>query len=330
MKTYVFIFVVFFSFLTSCKNDKKKGEESATKVENNIGIDNKRILILGNSITQNGAYVTFMEYYLKKHATEQPLDIISIGLSGETVSGTSEPGREHPRPNVRTRLERALNATEADLVLACYGMNDANYHPLDSLRFAAYKKGILELKHKVESYGAQLILLTPTVFDPYPIQKRVSTADETHEYWHPYSNYNTVLTTYSDWLLDLETENLQVIDLHHNLNSILERMKQIKSDSTFVPDGVHPNKIGHFYMAKTILNDLYPSIPIKDSHTELKRIERDPLYKLVAKRRELRSEGWLNYIGYTKNGEMVKSDAILPVETKVRQLDEAIAILLKQ
>ena len=314
MKSYYLILVLILFLCTSCENE----------IKNDLPLHNKRVLILGNSITQNGGYVDFMEYYLRKQYPDNLLDIISIGLSGETISGTSEDGRDFPRSNVRERLDNALNDIKPDIVLACYGMNDGNYHPFSTMRINSYQEGILELKSKVEAHGAQLILLTPTVFDPNPIENRLSKEGETHEYWHPYYNYNEVLTTYSNWLLSLETEALRVIDLHHHLNSILAHMKGIKADSTFVPDGVHPNEIGHFYMAQKLLNDLYPEISIENPVTEIARLKTDSLYKLISKRRELRSEGWRNYIGFTKNGETVKSNDISSTKAELKVLDQAI------
>ncbi|WP_179349419.1 SGNH/GDSL hydrolase family protein [Winogradskyella pacifica] len=326
MKSYFFLLVFSLGLATSCKSEKKAELPIATVA---LPLHNKRVLILGNSITQHGYYIDFIDYYLRKHYTDNSLDIISIGLSSETISGSSEPGRDFPRPNVRERLDRALKDIKPDVVLACYGMNDGNYHPLDSLRFEDYKNGISELKTKVEGIGAQLILLTPTLFDPNPIADRVSKEGEPHAYWHPYYKYNDVLTVYSDWLLSLETEELQVIDLHHHLNPILENMKRITSDSTFVPDGVHPNKIGHFYMAQKILKDLYPEVSIENPVSEIERLETDSLYSLVSKRRVLRAEGWRNYIGYTKDGNTVKSDSISATITNVELLDDAILKLLK-
>ena len=325
MKSYFFLLVFSLGLATSCKSEKKAELPTATL---KLPLHNKRVLILGNSITHQGYYVDFIEYYLRKHYTDNSLDIISIGLSSETISGSSEPGREFPRPNVRARLDKALNKIKPDVVLACYGMNDGNYLPLDSLRFQDYKNGISELKTKVEGIGAQLILVTPTLFDPNPIADRVSKEGELHEYWHPYYKYNDVLAAYSDWLLSLETDKLQVIDLHHHLNPILANMKRIKSDSTFVPDGVHPNKIGHFYMAQKILNDLYTDVSIENPVSEIGRLEADSLYRLVSKRRVLRSEGWRNYIGYFKDGDTVKSDSISATVINVELLDKSILKLM--
>ena len=66
------------------------------------------------------------------------------GLPSETVSGLSEPGHAggaFPRPDLHERLERVLEQTRPDLIVACYGMNDGIYHPFTEARFEKYQAG---------------------------------------------------------------------------------------------------------------------------------------------------------------------------------------------
>ena len=293
---------------------------------NSYPLHNKKVLILGNSITQNGRYVDFIEYYLRKNYPEKTLDIISIGLSSETVSGDSEPNHPFPRPCIHTRLDDALKATAPDLVIACYGMNDGIYSAKNDTRFNNYKKGIKKLKAKVENTGAQLLLLTPTVFDPDPIKSRLAHDNDPQSYKHPYYNYNEVLKDYSNWLTRLE--DIKIINLHNYLSDELVSLKAKLPDATFIPDAIHPNHIGHFHMAKKILRDLYPAISIGDASSEIEKIENDSLFFLICKRREIRSNGWLNYIGYSKE-KVVKSKNISSTIDAVKVLDIQIYELFK-
>ena len=50
----------------------------------------KKVVFLGDSITQNGGYVSFASYYLEKLYPQKDFDIYGLGLSSETVSGLSE------------------------------------------------------------------------------------------------------------------------------------------------------------------------------------------------------------------------------------------------
>ena len=88
------------------------------------------VLILGDSITQNGTYVSFISYFLQKRNPNFNYDIISIGLGSETAAGTSE--YDHPFPALAYTLDSddALAQVKPEIVFACYGMNDGIYHPL--------------------------------------------------------------------------------------------------------------------------------------------------------------------------------------------------------
>eukprot|EP01034_Spumella_vulgaris_P046802 gene46802-58368_t len=71
----------------------------------------QRILILGDSITYGGNYVDFIETVIQTRAPEWRGEIISVGLSSETVSGLSEAGHaggKFPRPDLHERLARVL------------------------------------------------------------------------------------------------------------------------------------------------------------------------------------------------------------------------------
>ncbi|WP_066631352.1 SGNH/GDSL hydrolase family protein [Labilibacter marinus] len=310
--------ILFAFILASCTSTKKE-----------VGpLHHKKVMILGNSITQNGQYVGFIEYYLRKNYPHEKLDIISIGLSSETVNGASEDDHPFPRPCIHSRIDSALAKIKPDVVMACYGMNDGLFSNWDEGRFDAYKKGIQELKMKVENSGASLILSTPTIFDSEIVKYKTSKDGERHSYKAPYYKYNEVLGKFADWLLSQKSEQVPVIDLHHYLNPILAKTKALREDSTFIPDGVHPDKAGHFLMAKKILMDLYPEVEVGEPYPTIHQLKKDSLYLYVSERRKLRSKGWMEYVGYTR-GKVVKLDDIEPTQLRVEELDIKIKEWLK-
>jgi lysophospholipase L1-like esterase len=108
----------------------------------------KRVVVLGDSNTQAGGYVSFMSYYLDKLYPNKSFDIIGLGLASETLSGLSEDGHaggKFPRPCLFERLGRVLEKAKPEVVFACYGINDGIYQPLDKDRFAAFQKGVTKL-----------------------------------------------------------------------------------------------------------------------------------------------------------------------------------------
>lgn len=287
-----------------------------------IVLTGRRVLILGDSITQDGRYVTFIDYYLRRLAPGEKSDLISIGLSSETVSGLSEKTHPFPRPCVLERLDRALIAVKPQVVLACYGMNDGIYHPPSAERLAAFTQGIHELIARVHASGAQLILFTPTVFDPMPIHDRTVPADAGEfSYNKPFVGYDAVLAEYARAELALSEPGTTVIDLHGPLTTALLAQRSRNPSFSFSPDGIHPNDSAHLLIARIILETLGYSL--KGQVADAVSIEKDPLFPLIRDRRALRSEAWLPFVGYIR-GETFKSASVTAAEQVATRLQDQI------
>jgi lysophospholipase L1-like esterase len=251
----------------------------------------KRIVFLGNSITYNGKFVSYIEAYLSLKYPEKNLEIINVGLPSETVSGLSEAGHangEFPRPDLRERLDRVLTQLKPDLVIANYGMNDGIYLPFGEERFEAFKKGMAWMHQTVESSGAEIIHVTPPIYD-----ERKGAA------------YANVLDIYSDWLVSLRyTQNWNVINLHWPMRRELEEKRSLNPDFAFAKDGIHPDESGHFLMAKILLTGL------GENATNTKTIEEllSPFPKgmqvlaLIEQRQEIQKLAWLSATEHLRPG----------------------------
>ena len=287
-----------------------------------VTLTGRRVLVLGDSITQDGRYVTFLESALHQFTPAEKSDLISIGLSSETVSGLSEKSHPFPRPCVLERLDRALKAVKPQLVLACYGMNDGIYHPPSAERLAAFNAGLHQLITQVRAEGAELVLLTPPAFDALPIRARLAPADAGEfSYAKPYAGYDEVLAEFTQAELALHEPGVTVIDLHGPIIAALAAQRARDPVFTFSPDGIHPNDAGHLLIARTILRGL--GYTLSESEGELARVQADPLYPLIRERRQLRSEAWLPFVGYVR-GEHFKSASIDAAEQVVARLQHEI------
>lgn len=217
--------------------------------------DGQRVVFFGDSITQQGQYVTYVHAYLLTRFAEQSFEIINHGISSETLSGTSEPDHDPPRPHALARFARDVAGWKPDVVVACFGMNDGNYHPLDEQRFARYREGVRRLCTLVrEQTHARLVLLTPPPFDPY----RRTAADpqaRTFGYKFPAIDYDDVLAAYSRWLVSLRSEPQAplVVDVHSAIHRVLAERRKAEVSFTVSPDAVHPNATGHWLMAQELL-----------------------------------------------------------------------------
>lgn len=270
----------------------------------------KRILFLGDSITQAGGYVAFTTYYLEKLNPQKDFNVFSLGLASETLSGLSEEGHaggKFPRPGVFERLGRVLEKVKPEIVVACYGMNDGVYQPLDEARFAAFRKGVDRFIKESQAAGAkQIILVTPPIYDFAP---------KPGEF-----NYDDVLTEYAKWETTLKTPGVRVIDLH-------TAMRKARADRAepFSKDKVHPGEEGHLLMARTILAALGVSPPAETAAA----IKADPLFKLVAEKRALRSNAWMQHIGYTRE-KVVEPRPLGTADEDAAKLQEKIDALRRK
>lgn len=283
-----------------------------------------RIVFLGNSITYAGTYVSYIDAYLRVRYPQQQVEIINVGLPSETVSGLSEEGHaggKFPRPDLHERLGRVLALTKPDLVIASYGMNDGIYLPLDDGRFQQFKDGITWLHAEVVKAGAQIIHLTPPVYDELRGRR---------------PGYAAVLDQYSDWLIrQRAAQNWSVIDVHYPMKQFLEAHRKV--DSTFAiagyalaDDGVHPGEVGHWIMAKSILLGLgeqriaaAPTI-----QAAMATPNAGTLLQLFSERQTTLKDAWLTATGHKRPG-MKTGLPLDEAKTRAAELDVQIKALMR-
>ena len=290
--------------------------------QNKLDLHDKRVVILGDSITHRGTYVSFISYFLQKRNPDLDYDIISIGLGSETAAGTSEAEHPFPRPCIHSRLDHALEQTKPDIIFACYGMNDGIYHPLRMDRFLAYQSGIESLVAKVHASNAEVVLLTPPPFDA-DAKKSLAPPNATDfSYKAPFAQYNEVLRTYGKWIMLSKLSAARKIDLNTPMLEYNRQRRKIDPQFHLANDGIHPNELGHLLMAKTILQAC--GFEIEGDIIEiLEQATADPLFGEIDHRRQMRSKGWLEYIGYER-GEVVKTESVHEIEIEAAERQKSI------
>jgi lysophospholipase L1-like esterase len=291
------------------------GNSQATyKIPENV----RKILFLGNSITYMGQYVSYIEAYLTIHYPEKHFEFINVGLPSETVTGLSEPnhaGGRFPRPDLHERLERILTKTKPDLVFACYGMNDGIYMPFDDSRFQKFKEGINWLHYQVTNSGASIIHITPPIFD-----ERKGKA------------YANVLDIYSDWLISCRyTRKWDIVDIHWPMKKYIEGRRLTDSTFAYAQDGVHPNEIGHWIIAKEVLlfigeKSVANAESIKIVMSSISNGEK--VLKLIEEREDLMKDAWLTNIGH-KRPDMKTGLPLDEAQRKAGEIENQIRNLLK-
>lgn len=256
--------------------------------------DAKRVLFLGDSITYAGHYVDVVDATFRSAGLST--EVINLGLPSETCSGLSEPDHPFPRPDVHERLDRALSMIQPDVVVACYGMNDGIYHPLQDDRLDSYKKGMDRLVTKVVASGAKLVLMTPPPFDRVALEgtgKLVPIDSPEFGFKKVYEDYDSVLQAYAQHVREQSGRVEMVIDLHAAVSEYLRDRR--KADATFVMsgDGIHLNEAGHEVVAGAILAAWGLGDQSRPSDESLSR---------VIAVHNLMDPAWLTHVGHKRPG----------------------------
>lgn len=253
-----------------------------------IAILGDRIAILGDSIAMDGRWVVLVESALRANPVYANADIVDLALSSETVSGLSEPGHAggaFPRPCLHERLGRVLAAFKPSLVLACYGMNDGIYLPLEAGRFQAYQDGMTRLKAAVEKSGARFIAITPPLY-----KADTPAADGVH--------YDAVLDAYAAWLVAQRANGWVVVEMRPALKQAVAAAKQADPQFVYSKDTVHPDDAGHQFIAAAVWPGLAAILQLPASP----QFAQGEALGVLTQRKRLLADAWLTDTGHLRPG----------------------------
>lgn len=203
--------------------------------------DGDRAMILGDSITQQRQYSTFIESYVLSRFPGWKITFRNTGWSGDTMGLRTRGGLDKG-------FERDLRPLAPTAVTIDFGMNDGRAGAKGA---EAYVESAKKLADKFAAIGARVAFAT-------------SSAEERYQEGEPAgSAYNKMLRTYSDGLKQVAAEkNLPFVDQLAPMIAVIEKGREAgvlskkEGGARLVPDGVHPNWEGSFVMAVNILKGL--------------------------------------------------------------------------
>jgi len=287
--------------------------------------DVKRVVFLGDSITQKGDFVVDVECWLLSNGLS--VETLNLGLGSETASElTVEENKGHVekygfgKPPVGERLARVLAETKPDLLFVCYGMNDAAM-PEGEVGTRRFAEAITRLRQQALDAGVKkVVLCTPPIHD----NKKEPAANPA----------DRKLSAYSTWLISQRKEGWQVIDFHTPMQAALDAARLQNPSFTFAEDNVHPNREGHWVLARQLLEHAFgASIDPASNSEQFFPKSGAQIRDLVRRRMMLLAAAWLTHTGHTRPGVAggPQSQPGLPVpeaESKARELDGQISALL--
>jgi lysophospholipase L1-like esterase len=221
--------------------------------------DGDRVVFLGDSITEQRLYTTYIEAYALTRHPEWKLWFRNVGWGGDT-SWLRQ--RSHPdeaklfaadetaqqkmvEDSVQHGLERDVLPLKPTLVTVKFGMNDHSYKPFREDIFRAYVRSQTEIAKVLKANRARVAFLTPQ-----PIEDKRPDPDQDVR--------NQSLRKFSDGLKQVaEKEGATFVDQFDPYMAMLLRERP-GNPNGFVGggDAVHPGPIGHTVMAWAILKGL--------------------------------------------------------------------------
>ena len=221
--------------------------------------DGDRVVFLGDSITEQRLYTTYIEAYALTRQPRWKLWFRNVGWGGDT-SWLRQ--RAHPdeaklfaadptaqqkmvEESVRHGLERDVLPLKPTLVTVKFGMNDHSYQAFREDIFRAYVRSQTEIAEELKANGARVVFLTPQ-----PIEDKRPDPDKDVR--------NESLRKFCDGLKEVAAkEGATFVDQFDPYMAMLLR-ERANNPSGFVGggDAVHPGPIGHTVMAWAILKGL--------------------------------------------------------------------------
>lgn len=248
-----------------------------------------RILFLGDSITYGGNWTVHVESAIRAQKGLGRATIVNMGLSSETASGLSESGHAggaFPRPDVHERLGRVLAGFKPTVVIACYGINDGIYLPLEGRRQLAFQQGIIRLRQACLTAGARIIIVTPPLFAPDNRAKDVI-------------DYDGVMDVYGAWLVAQRNAGWQVIDIRPSLRAAVAAAKLADPQFVYAKDNLHPGEMGHRFMAQAVWQGL---APMMDRWRADVPFAGDAKFAILRESSTQLRDAWLMRVGHKRPG----------------------------
>jgi lysophospholipase L1-like esterase len=218
--------------------------------------DGDRVVFLGDSITEQRLYTTYIEAYILMRYPAWKLTFRNVGWGGDT-SWLRQ--RAHPDENVlfaagdapqqamvedavKRGLERDVLPLRPTVVTIDFGMNDHSYQPFREDIFCAYVRSQTQLAKVLEAAGARVVFLTPQ-----PIEEKRPDPDQDVR--------NQSLRRFSDGLKEVaDREGAIFVDEFAPYMALMLH-ERAANPAAFIGggDAVHPGPAGHTLMAWAIL-----------------------------------------------------------------------------
>jgi lysophospholipase L1-like esterase len=232
-----------------------------------------RVVFLGDSITEQRLYTTYIEAYALSRYPKWHLTFRNVGWGGDTswlrqrahpdeaklFAADPEAQQKMVDQAVAAGLERDVLPLKPTAITIDFGMNDHSYQAFREDIFRAYVRSQRQLTKVLEQNGARVALLTPQ-----PIEEKRPDPDKDVK--------NISLRKFSDGLKQVAAEEhaLFVDEFDPYMALMLKARASDPSATIGGGDAVHPGPPGHTLMAWAILKGLGASALVSTAEITVK------------------------------------------------------------
>ena len=221
--------------------------------------DGERVVFLGDSITEQRLYTTYIEAYALTRHPDWKLSFRNVGWGGDTAWLRQ---RAHPdekdlfaadaaaqqkmvEDSVGRGLSRDVLPLKPTFVTVKFGMNDHSYQAFRPDIFAAYTRSQTEIAKELAAAGARVTFLTPQ-----PIEDKRADPDQDIR--------NQSLRKFSDGLKEVAAKNgAGFVDQFDPYMGLMMAARAADPKAVIgAGDAVHPGPTGHTLMAWAVLKGL--------------------------------------------------------------------------
>ena len=221
--------------------------------------DGDRVVFLGDSITEQRLYTTYIEAYTLTRYPQWNLTFRNVGWGGDTAwlrqrahpderalfAADAERQQAMVEDAVKRGLDRDVLPLRPTVVTIDFGMNDHSYQAFREDIFRAYVRSQDQLAQVLQAAGARVALLTSQ-----PIEEKRPDPDKDVR--------NVSLRKFSDGLKEVAAKRgATFVDQFDPYLSLMLR-ERASNPTTMIGggDAVHPGPAGHTLMAWAILKGL--------------------------------------------------------------------------
>ena len=221
--------------------------------------DGDRVVFLGDSITEQRLYTTYIEAYALTRHPQWKLWFRNVGWGGDTswlrqrahpneaqLFAADDATQQQMVENAVGRgLERDVLPLKPTAVTVKFGMNDHSYQAFREDIFKAYVRSQTQIAKVLHEHGARVAFLTPQ-----PIEDKRPDPDKDVK--------NESLRRFSDGLKDVASQTGSTfVDQFDPYMAIMLR-ERAADPKAFIGggDAVHPGPAGHTLMAWAVLKGL--------------------------------------------------------------------------